>query len=126
MNTLRVSKGTDVSIYVNDELTFFVTDFMSDEISDVYDIEEILSNKRVDCINMKKRYILTLTALSTFDSSVFSQETFKISCDLGDCVYEYYPCRLKEKVLDIEPSKPLRNKFIIEALDMKISEGSHE
>lgn len=126
MNTLRVLKGNDVSIYINDQLMCFVTDFKSSEISDVYRIEEILSNETVATMNLKKRYILTLTALRAFDSTVFSQDGFKVRCELSDCVYEYYPCRLKEKILDVESSKSLTDRYIIEASDMKISEVNDE
>lgn len=123
MNTLRILKGSDITICVDDVVLCFVTDFVAKESSDVYKIEEFLSEDEVDSIKLKDSYVLSITALTHLDSSVFDKDSFTITVDDGNTIYEYTNCRLKEKKRDILSSKPIVDKYTIVASQMRVLEG---
>ncbi len=123
MNTLRILKGSDITICVDDVVLCFVTDFVAKESSDVYKIEEFLSEDEVDSIKLKDSYVLNITALTHLDSSVFDKDSFTITVDDGNTIYEYTNCRLKEKKRDILSSKPIVDKYTIVASQMRVLEG---
>lgn len=123
MNTLRILKGSDVTICVDDVVLCFVTDFVAQESRDVYKIEEFLSDDEFDTVTYKDSYVLSITALSHLDSSVFDKDSFTITVDDSNTVYEYSGCRLKEKKRDIESSKHIVDKYTIVATNMRVLEG---
>lgn len=123
MNTLRILRGTDISIYVDDSLLCFVTSFVAKESQDVYRIEEFLSDTAVDTVTMRKTYELTITALTHLDDSVFDKEKFTLSVRDHNAVYEYINCRLKSKKRDADSHKPIVDVYTIVATDMRTTEG---
>ncbi|MBQ2970934.1 MAG: hypothetical protein IJO20_05685 [Ruminococcus sp.] len=124
MNTLRISKGSDISIKINFEDVYFIKEFCAKEIADVYKIEEMLSDTEVDFVRYKKGYVLSITALSHFDSSVLNRDGFTLSVDDGESRYDYYNCYLKERVRDINGNKPITDKYTIIAQSMRASGGA--
>lgn len=126
MNTLRILKGKDITLSVDDTVLCFVTDFVAQESSDVYKIEEFLSDSEVDSINFKKSYVITITALTHLNQRVFDKENFTLRIDDGNTAYEYINCRLKDKKREILSSKPITDKYTIIASDMKVLEGLYE
>lgn len=123
MNTLKILKGSDIKISVNYEQLCFVKNFSAKEVVDVYNIEEILSDAAVDFLKLKKGYVLTITALSHLDSSVFNKEPFTVIVDDGETVYQYFDCRLVKKERDVNGDKPILDKYTIAALTLKVSEA---
>lgn len=123
MNTLRILKGKDITLSVDGTVLCFVTDFVAQESSDVYKIEEFLSDSEVDNINLQKSYVITITALTHLNQSVFDKESFTLRIDDSSTAYEYVNCRLKDKKREILSSKPITDKYTIIASDMKVLEG---
>lgn len=126
MNTLRVSKGKDVELFVNDELLCFVTDFSAKEISDSYPISEFLSDTYVDEIPLKTRYELTITSLSHLDAKVFDKDAFELSVVLSDIKYVYKNCRLINKLKDINPNKPVSDRYTIVSTELEVLEVAYD
>ena len=126
MNTLRISKGKDVELSVDNELLCFVTDFSAKEINDSYPISEFLSDTYVDELPLKKRYELSITALSHLDSSVFDKDSFELSVTLKDSKYVYKNCHLKSKLKDINASKPIVDRYTIVATELEVMEVAYE
>ena len=124
MNTLNISKGSDVSMKVDFNDVYFIKEFSAKEIADVYKIEEMLSDTEVDFVRYKKGYLLSITALSHFDSSVFKRDGFTLTVYVGDSRYDYYNCHLKERVRDINGGKPIMDKYTIIAQAMRASGGA--
>ncbi len=124
MNTLKISKGTDVSIKVDFKEVYFIKDFSAKEIAEVYKIEEMLSDTEFDFVRQKKGYILNIVALSHFDSSVFERHGFTLTVNIGDSRYDYYDCYLKEKVRDINSDKPITDRYTIIAQSMRSTGGA--
>ncbi len=122
MNTLRILKGEDINVYVDDELLCFVTSFVATESSDVYKIEEFLCDEAFDTIPLNKSYEITLKALSHLDGEVFEKQGFTLSVTDNNKKYEYLNCCLKSKEKEAMPQKPLTNKYMIVAAKMKVSE----
>ncbi len=123
MNTLRILRGSDITICVDDVVLCFVTDFVAKESRDVYKIEEFLSDEEFDTVPLKDSYVLSITALSHLDSSVFDKDGFTITVDDSSTIYEYTNCRLKEKKRDIASSKHIVDKYTIVASKMRVLEG---
>ncbi len=123
MNTLRITKGSDVKLSVDGESLFFVTDFCAQESCEQYPIREFLSDTDVDKIMLKKNYKITITALSHLDKAVFCKDFFTLTVDDSDTVYEYLSCQLLDHTRDIKPDKPIVDKYTIIASDMKTYEG---
>ncbi len=123
MNTLRILKGKDITITVDDTVLCFVTDFVAKETSDVYNIEEILSDEYVDSINEKESYVLTITALTHLNEKLFEHEPFVLRVSDGENIYEYSGCVVKEKVRDASASKPIVDKYTVSATKMRELEG---
>lgn len=126
MNTLRILKGRDISLLIDNTELCFVKEFCAKEMCDYYKIEEILNDNEVDYLKRNTGYVLTIVALSHLDSSVFSKDNFTLSVSDGENTYDYVRCKLKEKVRDIEPSKEILDKYTIIASDLKILEGVYE
>lgn len=123
MNTLKILRGKDIVISVNYEQLCFVKNFSAKEVADAYKIEEILSDDVVDFIKLKKGYVLTIEALSHFDSSVFGREPFTVTVDDGEASYQYFDCRLVKKERDVNADKPIIDRYTIVALKLKVSQG---
>lgn len=122
MNTLKITKGEDVKISVNYDELYFVTDFSAKEVTDFYKIEEMLSQNVVDYLKMKTAYVLTLTALSHFDSSVFDKDNFTLTINVDGLFYRYFGCRLVKKERDIKPKKAITDKYTLIASQMRVME----
>ncbi|MBQ8058007.1 MAG: hypothetical protein IJ275_06720 [Ruminococcus sp.] len=122
MNTLRVTRGKDVELFVNDEMLCFVTDFSAKEITDSYPISEFLSEAYVTELPLKTRYELAVTSLSHLDSSVFPNEPFELSVVLSDMKYVYKNCRLIKKQKDVNPDKPVSDRYVIVSTELKVME----
>ncbi len=123
MNTLRILRGSDITICVDDVVLCFVTDFVAKESREVYKIEEFLSDEAFDAVPQKDGYVLSITALSHLDSSVFDKDSFTITVDDSNTIYEYIGCHLKEKKRDIASSKHIVDKYTIVANKMRVLEG---
>lgn len=122
MNTLRLLKGEDINIYIDEELLCFVTSFVAQESSDVYKIEEFLCDEAFDTVPLNKSYELSITALTHLDSEIFEKDGFILSVTDGNKRYEYLNCRLKSKVREALPQKPLTDKYTIIATKMNVAE----
>lgn len=122
MNTLRITKGKDVELFVNDEMLCFVTDFSAKEITDSYPISEFLSEAYVAELPLKTRYELAVTSLSHLDSSVFPNEPFELSVVLSDMKYVYKNCRLIKKQKDVNPDKPVSDRYVIVSTELRVME----
>lgn len=122
MNTLRLLKGEDINIYIDEELLCFVTSFVAQESSDVYKIEEFLCDEAFDTVPLNKSYELSITALTHLDSEIFEKDGFTLSLADGNKRYEYLNCRLKSKVREALPQKPLTDKYTIIATKMNVAE----
>lgn len=119
MNTLKIRKGEDIKLAVDDTQLFFVTGFSAVQRSDEYDIKEYLCDTPVESIMRNKKYNITITAYSHLDRSVFEKESFSIFVDDNENVVEYCGCKLKEVCTDVFASKPVINRFVITACDMR-------
>ncbi len=126
MNTLKISKGKDISISVDETPLCFVTEFVAKEVTRQYKIEEFLSENEVCNLRLEKKYMLYITALSHLDSKVFEKEDFTLKVYDENTVYEYCGCRLTEKVRDVKASTPMVDKYTIVASQLKILEGLYE
>ncbi len=122
MNTLKITKGSDVKISINSEQVYFITDFTAKEVTDFYKIEEMLSGDVVDYLKMKSVYVITLKALSHFDSSVLKNDGFTLTVEDNSSVYQYFSCRLTKKERDIKPSKAITDMYTIIASQLKVTE----
>ena len=126
MNTLRISKGKDVELFVDDELLCFVTDFSAKEICDSYPISEFLSDTYVDELPLKTKYELSITSLSHLDSKVFEAEPFELSVVLSDIKYVYKNCHLINKQEDINPNKPVSDRYTIVSTELEVLEVAYD
>lgn len=124
MNTLKISKGSDISMKVDFKDVYFIKEFSAKEIADVYKIEEMLSDTEVDFVCYKKGYVLSITALSHFDSSVLKRDGFTLSIEDGESRYDYYNCYLKERVRDVNGGNPIVDKYTIIAQSMRATGGA--
>ncbi len=124
MNTLKISKGSDISMKVDFKDVYFIKEFSAKEIADVYKIEEMLSDTEVDFVRYKKGYVLSITALSHFDSSVLKRDGFTLSIEDGESRYDYYNCYLKERVRDVKGGNPIVDKYTIIAQSMRATGGA--
>ncbi len=122
MNTLRILKGKDITITIDDTVLCFVTDFVAKETKDVYNIEEILSDEYVDTIALKESYVLTITALTHLNEELFKREPFVLRVSDGENIYEYSGCVVKSKVRDASASKPIVDKYTVTANKMRVVE----
>ena len=120
MNVLKITKGSDVTIKVNDEELCFVTDFSAKENRGCYQIEEILSDECFDVVNEKKDYTITIMALSMMDGSVFESAPFTLDVLCDNSCYRYLSCALKEKERVVNGSKPLTDKYVITAKGLRV------
>ena len=123
MNVLKVTKGSDVTIKVNDEELCFVTDFSAKENKKCYEIEEILCDECFDIVNEKSEHTITIMALSMMDGSRFDNSPFTLDVFVDGVCYRYLSCVLKEKVRDINGSKPLTDKYVITAKSLRVIEN---
>ena len=123
MNTLKITKSSDVKICANDTPLCFVTDFSAKENRNAYEIEEILSDEYVDVVNSKKDYTITITAYTMLDGSVFDNSPFTLKAVCENSVFEYYGRALKSKQRDIDSSKPLTDRYVIRAKGMRVTEN---
>ena len=123
MNTLKITKSSDVKILVDDELLCFVMDFSAKENRDAYEIEEILADECVDVVNNKKDYTIVITAYSMLDGSVFEKSPFTLKAVCDSSVFEYYGCALVSFQRDINSSKPLTDRYVIRAKGMRVKEN---
>lgn len=126
MNTLRISKGKDVELFVDDELLCFVTDFSAKEICDSYPISEFLSDTYVDELPLKTRYELTVTSLGHLDAKVFDKDAFELSVVLSDIKYVYKNCHLINKQEDINPNKPVSDRYTIVSTELEVLEVAYD
>ncbi|MBQ7965095.1 MAG: hypothetical protein IJ331_03320 [Ruminococcus sp.] len=126
MNTLRISKGKDVELFVDDELLCFVTDFSAKEICDSYPISEFLSDTYVDELPLKTRYELNITSLSHLDAKVFDKDAFDLSVVLSDIKYVYKNCHLINKQEDINPNKPVSDRYTIVSTELEVLEVAYD
>lgn len=126
MNTLRITRGKDVTLSVNGDLLCFVTDFSAKEISESYPISEFLSDTYVTQLPLKKRYELTITALSHLDEKVFEKKAFELSVELSDQKYVYKNCSLIKKQKDVNSDKPIVDRYTIVATELEVMEVAYE
>lgn len=122
MNTLRILKGNDIELFVDDELLFFVTSFVAQQNAEVYKIEEFLCDEAFDTVPLNKSYELILCTLMHQSAKVFDKESFSLSVHDGNKKYEYLNCRLKSKEQEILPNKPIIDKYTIVATKMNVVE----
>lgn len=126
MNHLRITKGTDISLSVNDTTLYGVTDFVSDEKYSHYEINEFLSGEPFDTVNEQKHYELELVALSLFDFDVLTESNFTLTvCDKSR-IYTYEGCNLFEKKRVADGAKNVCDKYKITAKSMTQSEVEDE
>ena len=123
MNVLKITKGSDVTIKVNDEELCFVKDFSAKENRGSYEIQEFLADECFDVVNEKKDYTITLIALSMMDSSVFDLAPFTLDVLCDDVCYRYINCILKGKERVINGSKPITDKYVINATGLRVIEN---
>ncbi len=120
MNIVRIVKGNDVKLSVDDKILCFVTDFTAKENVLCYEIKEFLNGENVDTINKKKAYTLCVKAFSYFDSSVFEKESFTLKVECDAFSYEYLFCNLKSCEKEVSQNKPLIYSYTIEAKEMRV------
>lgn len=123
MNIVKVVKGNDVKLSVDDKILCFVTDFTAKENTQCYEIKEMLSDECVDTINKKKTYTLCIKAFSHFDSSVLRKSSFTLKVECDAFSYEYLFCNLKSCEKEVTQNKPLIYSYIIDAKEMR---GEHD
>lgn len=126
MNTLKIVKGKDITLLVNSTPLCFVTEFTASELRENYPIREMLCADDVDNILLKKKYKITLTALSLFDSSVFCAEPFELTVSDDNNEYTYNGCTLVGITRDITGEKPVVDKYEIQAQGLKQREVLYE
>lgn len=126
MNALRISKGKDIKLCVDDEQLCFVTDFSAKEISDSYPVSEILSDIYVAQLPLKKHYVICITALSHLDEKVFDKADFVLSVEIENTKYVYKNCVLKEKQKDVNGAKPIVTKYTLAASELETLEVVYE
>ena len=115
MNTIKIKKGEDVAIYVDDTQLYFVTDFSASKKRSHYQIKEFLCKEAVCSIETDESYLITVTAYSHLDKKVFLNDGFTLKISDNENVYEYKNCRLNKMYTDVTATKPIKNRFEIMA-----------
>lgn len=123
MNTVKLTKGKDMTISANGVALDFVTDFSAVQNTSFYEIVEFLSDEGYAVIPMKNTYTIELTALCDMNSAELYKNGFTISAAYGDVTHIYRHCTLKSVQRISKPTQNITEKYTICAKDMAILGG---
>ena len=90
MNDLRIFRGKDVKMTVDNELLFGMTEFSSEEKRKIHDVYEYLSDKPLDRIPGSAMYTIKLVVMTLFCDQIPRDRRFTlcVRCDETEYVYE--------------------------------------
>ena len=126
MNTLRILKGSDINIYVDDTLLCFVTQFEAMMQRDAYEIKEMLSENAVDYVNQSEGYVIYITAYTHLNAEVFEKDGFTLSVKGNGKMFNYSSCVLESVRKVANGDKPIVFKYTIKAKNLNVSEVENE
>ncbi|MBQ3264322.1 MAG: hypothetical protein IJH07_00960 [Ruminococcus sp.] len=119
MNELRIVRGTDVKLYVDQTPLFGVTAFSAVQKPLYHEVYEYLSAKPCERISQGTRYELTLSVMALFDKQLPSQSVFTLSVVDSDTTYYYEGCRVIKQKTAVKGSENAAEVFTLVADSMR-------
>ncbi len=114
MNYIKISKGKEAQLLINDKELCGVYDLLCEQKYTRYDILEFLNEEPFDSVNQKSEYYITLSVLSDFVFSEAEEENFELELKSNGLIYKFSGCN----VIDIKKSVP-SDKYICDTYKIK-------
>ena len=118
MTEIRITRGSDIKMYVNGEPLYGVTDFKAVSVDETHEIREFLSSRPFDTFKTGENHELSLSALSLFNSDALDSDGYTLSVVDGDTVYDYEDCRTLRRERRVEADKYVSDVFTLRAQKM--------
>ena len=119
MTELRITRSSDIELYINDEKLFGVTDFSAKAKYESHPIRECLSGEPFAIVNGKITYELRMTVLSLFRFAVTEELGFDLKVVDDEVVYIYEDCAVDCRDREIKAGKAVVDTFVITAKSMR-------
>ena len=101
MSDLKIIRGKDIELRINDRIIFGVTEFTAHEKTAFHEVRECMSSKPVALVPQEPEYEIKLTLMSMFDGQIPENRVFSLSLRYDDEEYVYGGCRVlsRDKVV---------------------------
>ena len=119
MNELRIVRGTDVKLYMNDTPLFGVTSFSAVQKNSTYDVYEYLSAEPCEHVPQGSRYEIKLSMMALFDGQLSADNSFTLRVTDGNTEYRYENCRVTERKTELKGNAKAVEGFTLEADRMR-------
>ncbi|MBQ3329831.1 MAG: hypothetical protein IJG87_01475 [Ruminococcus sp.] len=119
MNELRIIRGTDVSLYINDAPLFGVIAFSAEEKPLFHEVYEYLCVKPCERIPQGTEYHILIGMMSLFDHQLPADEAFTLRVIDGNVAYCYKNCRVTDRRTKAEGNRMATQEFAIKADQME-------
>lgn len=115
MNDLRIIRGKDVKMTVDDELLFGMTEFSSEEKRKYHDVYEYLSDKPLQRIPGHAAYTIKLAVMTLFCDQIPHDRRFTLCVRCDETEYVYEGCAVTASKSEINGATGGSQVFTIEA-----------
>lgn len=126
MSELRIIRGRDIVLFLDDEPLFGVTEFSAAEKRVFHQVRECMRSAAVKHVPQGAHYQLKLKALNVFDGQIPEDEPFTLSVRFEDEEYVYENCRLTECVYGAKGAENAESIYTLEADSMRWQEVEDE
>ena len=126
MSELRIIRGKDIVLFLDDEPLFGVTEFSATEKRVYHQVRECMRSAAVKHVPQEAHYQLKVKALNVFDGQIPEDELFTLSVRFEDEEYVYENCRLTECVYGAKGAENAESIYTLEADSMRWQEVEDE
>lgn len=102
MNDLRIVRGTDISIYADENPLFGVTSFTASQRVKYHEVYEYLSAIPCERVPQGEGYVIQMQILSLFDGQLPTDSAFTLRVIDGGREYRYENCRVTESKTQVK------------------------
>lgn len=115
MSELRVVRGRDIRMFVNNDTLFGVISFSAKEMRSYHAVREFLSASPVDMVPQGEEYELKLKTMTLFGDQLPSAATFKLRLIEDGEEFTYSGCRVTQTDQEADGGKIAGQVYIITA-----------
>lgn len=119
MSELRIVRGTDVKLYVDDIPIFGVTDLSIVEKPLYHEVYEYLSALPCERVPQGTSYVIQMNMMSLFDKQLPKAPDFTLRVVDGSTAYCYYNCRITQRKTEMKGNGYVVEAFTVEADSMR-------
>ena len=118
MNNLKIVRGTDVLLMIDNDILFGMTEFHSEEKLKYHNVYEYLNGKPLARLPESTAYTIRLSVMTLFSHQIPSDRSFTLCVRYDEKEYAYEECRVAAVKSEIKGAAGGSQVFTIEAQRM--------